>query len=180
MWTTMAPGNPPLPMKPLALILAFHVLFCSLATAADAPPNIILMMADDMGFSDISPYGGEIHTPNLQRLADEGLRFTQFYNNAKCTTTRACLLSGMYPRNSGNSIPRDIATIGEAMRAAGYQTGMSGKWHLGNKAPQRPIGRGFDEYYGLMDGAVNYFNPRNRWTMRPPDLRKFLRVSGNF
>lgn len=117
------------------------------------------MMADDMGFSDIAPYGGEIQTPNLQRLADEGLRFTQFYNNAKCTTTRACLLSGMYPRGNGNSIPRNIPTIGETMRAAGYQTGMSGKWHLGSKAPQRPFDRGFDEYYGLMDGAVNYFNP---------------------
>jgi len=142
----------------------FAAFLCALVAeleAADAPrqPNIILMMADDMGFSDISPYGGEIQTPNLQRLANEGLRFTQFYNNAKCTTTRACLLSGMYPRNNGNSIPRDIPTIGETMRAAGYQTGMSGKWHLGNKAPQRPFDRGFDEYYGLMDGAVNYFNP---------------------
>lgn len=148
-------------MKPLlipfvALSLAFGI---PASAAAPAGPNIILMMADDMGFSDISPYGGEIRTPNLQRLADEGLRFTQFYNNAKCTTTRACLLSGMYPRNSGNSIPRDIPTIGETMRAAGYQTGMSGKWHLGNKEPQRPFDRGFDEYYGLMDGAVNYFNP---------------------
>ncbi|HEY6167826.1 MAG TPA: arylsulfatase [Verrucomicrobiae bacterium] len=142
------------------LTAALLLASASLLPAADAPrPNIILMMADDMGFSDISPYGGEIRTPNLQRLADEGLRFTQFYNNAKCTTTRACLLSGMYPRNSGNSIPRDIPTIAETMRAAGYRTGMSGKWHLGNKAPQRPIDRGFDEYYGLMDGAVNYFNP---------------------
>jgi arylsulfatase A-like enzyme len=123
------------------------------------PPNILLIMADDMGFSDISPYGGEIRTPNLQRLAEEGLRFTQFYNNAKCTTTRASLLSGMYPRRSGNSIPPGIPTIAETLRAAGYQTGMSGKWHLGNKPPQRPFDRGFDEYYGLMDGAVNYFNP---------------------
>ncbi|MEP6668987.1 MAG: arylsulfatase [Chthoniobacter sp.] len=143
------------------LLAAFLLVIATELPAADAahPPNIILMMADDMGFSDISPYGGEIHTPNLQRLADEGLRFTQFYNNAKCTSTRACLLSGMYPRNNGNSIPRGIPTIGETMRAAGYQTGMSGKWHLGNKAPQRPFDRGFDEYYGLMDGAVNYFNP---------------------
>src|SRR6266567_931060 len=138
-----------------AILVTF--LFTSIAglQAAETPatPNIILMMADDMGFSDISPYGGEIHTPNLQRLSDEGLRFTQFYNNAKCTTTRSCLLSGMYPRDSGNSIPRDIPTIAETMRAAGYQTGMSGKWHLGSKAPQRPFDRGFDEYYGLMDGA---------------------------
>ena len=133
-------------------------------------------MADDMGFSDISPYGGEIHTPNLQRLADEGLRFTQFYNNAKCTTTRASLLSGMYPRNSGSSIPRDIPTIAETMRGAGYQTGMSGKWHLGSKSPQRPFDRGFDEYYGLMDGCVNYFNPAQP---DPPFKGSVVRVFGH-
>jgi len=148
-------------MKPACLhLFVILIAACSLSPAADAVrPNIVLMMADDMGFSDISPYGGEIRTPNLQRLADEGLRFTQFYNNAKCTTTRSCLLSGMYPRNNGNSIPREIPTIGEAMRAAGYQTGMSGKWHLGSKAPQRPFDRGFDEYFGVMDGCCNYFNP---------------------
>ena len=140
---------------------ALLLLACAVLNAAEnqSRPNIILIMADDMGFSDIGCYGGEIDTPNINRLADEGLRFTQFYNNAKCTTTRASLLSGMYPRNNGNAIPRDIPTIAETMRAAGYQTGMSGKWHLGNKPPQRPIDRGFDEYYGLMDGAVNFFNP---------------------
>ncbi len=143
----------------LVILLSFELCPWSFTAPAAPRPNIILIMADDMGFSDIGCYGGEIRTPNIDRLAAEGLRFTQFYNNAKCTTTRACLLSGMYPRNSGNSIPRDIPTIAEAMRAAGYQTGMSGKWHLGNQAPQRPIDRGFDEYYGLMDGAVNYFNP---------------------
>lgn len=127
--------------------------------AAVPRPNIVLIMADDMGFSDIGCYGGEIRTPHLDRLAQQGVRFTQFYNNAKCTTTRASLLSGMYPRNNGNNIPRDIPTIAETMRAAGYRTGMSGKWHLGSKSPQRPFDRGFEEYYGLMDGAVNYFNP---------------------
>ena len=141
------------------MAVAFGTLPPITALTADRRPNIILIVADDMGYSDISPYGGEIHTPNLQRLAEEGLRFTQFYNNAKCTTTRASLLSGMYPRNNGNSIPSEMPTIAEALRAAGYRTGMSGKWHLGNKPPQRPLDRGFEEYYGLMDGAVNYFNP---------------------
>lgn len=146
-------------MKPL--ILCFSLLAAAIAApAADAPrPNIILMMADDMGFSCIAPYGGEIQTPNLQRLADEGVKFTQFYNNAKCTTTRASLLSGMYPRNGGNSIPNGIATIGEQMRTAGYRTALCGKWHLGSQSPQRPFDRGFDEYYGLMDGCCNFFNP---------------------
>jgi arylsulfatase len=119
-------------------------------------------MADDMGFSDIGCYGGEIHTPHLDKLASEGLRFTQFYNNAKCTTTRASLLSGMYPRNEGSFIPSEIPTIGEVMRVVGYQTSLSGKWHLGSKKPQRPYDRGFDEYYGLMDGCCNFFNPAQR------------------
>jgi len=142
-----------------ALACALTATGISCVRVADARPNIILIMADDLGFSDIGCYGGEILTPNIDRLSREGLRFTQFYNNAKCTTTRACLLSGMYPRNSGNNIPLSIPTIAETLRAAGYQTGMSGKWHLGNQPPQRPFDRGFEEYYGLMDGAVNYFNP---------------------
>lgn len=129
------------------------------AAASAAPPNIVLIMADDMGFSDIGCFGGEVRTPNIDRLAREGMMFTQFYNNAKCTTTRASLLSGMYPRGNGNNIPREIPTIAETMAANGYRTAMSGKWHLGNKPPQRPIDRGFQEYYGLMDGAVNFFNP---------------------
>ncbi|MES2692589.1 MAG: arylsulfatase [Verrucomicrobiota bacterium] len=129
------------------------------SAAQPARPNFILIMADDMGFSDIGCYGSEIQTPNIDRLAREGMRFTQFYNNAKCTTTRASLLSGMYPRANGNNIPREIPTVGETMRLAGYQTALSGKWHLGSKAPQRPYDRGFDEYYGVMDGAVNFFNP---------------------
>ncbi|MCP5557374.1 MAG: arylsulfatase [Verrucomicrobiaceae bacterium] len=133
------------------------------------------MMADDMGFSCISPYGGEIHTPNLQKLADEGLRFTQFYNNAKCTTTRASLLSGMYPRGSGSAIPQNIATVGEQMRAAGYRTALCGKWHLGSKAPQRPFDRGFDEFYGLMDGCCNFFNPAQP---DPPAKGNKVRVFG--
>ncbi len=156
-------------MKPFAPLPRFAVGFALLAawsapvTIAAAPaaprPNIVLIMADDMGYSDIGCYGSEIQTPHLDRLAAAGLRFVQFYNNAKCTTTRASLLSGMYPRGNGSSIPREIPTIAESLRAAGYQTGMSGKWHLGNKSPQRPIDRGFDAYYGLMDGAVNFFNP---------------------
>ena len=148
----------PMSFRLLLLFLAAATLAVA-APAAGARPNIVLIMADDMGFSDIGCYGSEIKTPNIDRLAREGMMFTQFYNNAKCTTTRASLLSGMYPRNNGNAIPRDIPTIAETMRGAGYHTAMSGKWHLGNKPPQRPFDRGFEEYYGLMDGAVNFFNP---------------------
>ncbi len=148
--------------RSMKIVLVLLVVLCSACTHpfAVAPrPNIVLILADDLGFSDVSPYGGEIHTPNLQRLADEGLRFTQFYDNAKCTVTRASLLSGMYPRNHGDSIPLEFPTIAEMLRAHGYQTGMSGKWHLGASAPQRPIDRGFDEFYGLMGGAMSYFDP---------------------
>lgn len=147
-------------MKALSRSILVGLLIASLAAVrAEEAPNIIVIMADDMGFSDIGCYGSEIETPNLDRMAKEGLHFTQFYNNAKCTTTRASLLSGMYPRGSGGSIPLEIPSIGEVMRQAGYQTGLFGKWHLGSKAPQRPFDRGFDEFYGLMDGCCNFFNP---------------------
>lgn len=127
-----------------------------------ARPNLILILADDLGFSDLGCYGAEIRTPNLDELARQGMQFTQFYNNAKCTTTRASLLSGMYPRQAGRFIPADVPALAEVLRAAGYRTGMSGKWHLGSRPPQRPIDRGFEEFYGLMDGAANYFDPAQR------------------
>lgn len=134
-------------------------------TAAQPPrPNIILIMVDDMGWSDIGCYGSEIETPNIDRLAAEGLLFTQFYNNAKCTTTRASLLTGLYPRNGGRGqselITHNMLTLGEAMRHAGYATGMSGKWHNGDQVGARPFDRGFDEAYGVWAGGCNFFNPK--------------------
>ncbi len=129
---------------------------------AEERPNIILIMADDMGWSDIGCFGGEIATPHIDRIAGEGLKFTRFYNNGKCTTTRASLLTGLYPRNGGRGIEllnENMLTLGEAMRLAGYQTGISGKWHNGSKAPHRPIDRGFDLSYGLWDGCSNFFDP---------------------
>ncbi|MCA9249470.1 MAG: sulfatase-like hydrolase/transferase, partial [Planctomycetales bacterium] len=118
---------------PIALLTGL-ILAASLESA-EPKPNIILIMADDMGYSDIGCYGGDIQTPHLDRMAAEGLRFTHFYNNAKCTTTRASLLSGMYPRGNGSSIPQNVPTIGEVLHEAGYQTALSGKWHLGSNAP---------------------------------------------
>lgn len=130
----------------------------------DAPrPNIVIIMCDDMGWSDIGCFGGEIRTPNIDRLAAEGMRFTHFYNNAKCTTTRASLITGAYPVfGSGPHLKADHATIAEVMRSAGYATALSGKWHLGNKEPNRPIDRGFDDAYGLWDGCCNFFDPARR------------------
>jgi len=125
-------------------------------------PNILLIMADDLGFSDIGCYGGEIRTPNLDRLAQKGLRFTQFYNNAKCIPTRASILTGLYPRGQRARLTTNMVTVAEVLREAGYQTALSGKWHLGAVAPHRPIDRGFDEFYGLTDGCCNYFDPAQR------------------
>lgn len=123
-------------------------------------PNIVLIMADDMGYSDIGCYGGEIQTPNIDRLANEGLRFTQFYNNAICVPTRASLLTGLYSQQVGvyaNSpgVMKNSVTLAEVLRQAGYTTLMTGKWH----AEELPVERGFDHYYGLTDGCCNYFNP---------------------
>lgn len=127
-----------------------------------ARPNIVLIMADDMGYSDIGCYGSEIQTPHLDRLARQGLRFTQFYNNAKCIPTRVSILTGVYPRGERPRLTTNMVTVAELLRGAGYQTALSGKWHLGANPSQRPIDRGFDEFYGLLDGCCNYFNPAQR------------------
>ena len=118
-------------------------------------PNIILIMVDDMGYSDIGCYGGEVKTPNLDKIAENGLRFKQFYNTAKCHTTRAELLTGNYAYSIGDHNMEHGATFGEVLREVGYRTLISGKWH------QRPLPttRGFDRYYGLADGCCNFFNP---------------------
>ena len=123
-------------------------------------PNILMIVADDLGFSDLGSYGGEIHTPNLDRLATQGMRFTQFYNNAVCVVTRASMMTGLYPRfGSGGLLRSTMITIPELLRNAGYSTALTGKWHLGSQSPNRPTDRGFDEYYGVPSGCCNYFNP---------------------
>ena len=118
-------------------------------------PNFILIMVDDMGYSDIGCYGGEVKTPNPDKLAKDGLRFPQFYNTAKCHTTRAELLTGNYAYSIGDNHMEHGATFGEVLRPIGYRTLISGKWH---QVPL-PTTRGFDRYYGLADGCSNFFNP---------------------
>lgn len=131
------------------------------AQGADAKrPNVVLIMCDDMGYSDIGCYGGEVRTPNLDKLAREGMRFSSFYNCAKCTTTRAAILTGLHPRRGkGGLLRTDMMTTGEIMQQAGYQTALSGKWHLGRGKTTHPFHRGFDEFYGLLDGCCNFFDP---------------------
>ena len=121
----------------------------TLASAASPRPNVIIIMADDMGFSDVGCYGSEIHTPNIDRLAAEGVRFTQFYNTARCCPTRASLLTGLYPHQAGmGAMVRQQAaerpnpyqgylndrcvTLAEVLGPAGYRTYMAGKWHVGS------------------------------------------------
>lgn len=142
--------------------------------ATPARPNIVLVMADDMGFSDLGCYGSEIPTPNIDRLARGGMRFTQFYNAARCCPTRASLLTGLYPHQAGiGHMGRSLGvpsyqghlnsrsvTLGEALRPAGYTTLMVGKWHVGAERGQWPCDRGFDESYALLGGAANYFQPK--------------------
>lgn len=144
----------------LTFVLAFHCVSMVNAQSVAERPNVLLILCDDLGYSDLGCYGGEIRTPNLDRLAADGLRFTQFYNCAVCVTTRSALLTGLYPRQAKRPRLRtNMVTLGEAMRRAGYATSLTGKWHLGSKPPLRPIDRGFDEYYGVLDGCCNFFNP---------------------
>lgn len=154
--------------RPVLLLIAAAVLATELAATqsradSDQPaprPNVLLIVADDLGYSDLGCYGGEINTPHLDQLAADGLRFSQFYNCAVCTTTRAALLTGLHPRHGeGGRLRDNMITLGEALQLAGYQTAMTGKWHLGSEAPRRPIDRGFEEYYGLLSGCCNFFNP---------------------
>ena len=138
--------------------------------ASTERPNILLIMCDDMGFSDIGSYGGEVETPNLDRLAATGMRFRTFYNNAKCEHTRASLLTGRWWHHVGASptVHYSSQTFGERMRTAGYRTLMTGKWHAG----QTPFQRGFDRYYGLTDGCCNFWNPGNARANGPTPARK--------
>ncbi len=162
------------------------VLFTALGRAAETRPNIIVILSDDIGYSDLGCFGGEIATPNLDRLAAGGLRFTQFYNTARCCPTRASLLTGLYPHQAGvgymtdrapysakaminewyaGDLRADTVTMGEALRARGYATYAVGKWHVtkdiepGQSQHNWPLQRGFDRYYGVIPGASNFFTP---------------------
>ena len=133
-------------------------------------PNLLVILADDLGFSDLGCYGSEIETPNLDRLAAEGLRFTQFYTTAKCHASRISLLTGRYPYQAGNRSLLKSVTVPEVLGGAGYFTAMTGKWHL----QQEPQDFGFRRYFGHLSGSCNYFTGDNTfrlnrqpWTVPP-------------
>ncbi|MFP6864961.1 MAG: arylsulfatase [Roseibacillus sp.] len=166
-------------MKTLLILL---LILSWLPLHAAERPNIILIMVDDMGFSDIGCYGGEIETPNIDKLAKNGVRFSHFYNSGRCCPTRATLMTGLHPHQVGighmtqppnnergkNRPPayqgylnRNCVTIAEALKPAGYATLMAGKWHLGQNARGRwPMQRGFEKFFGCLSGATNFFNPQ--------------------
>ncbi|MDE0736337.1 MAG: arylsulfatase [Pirellulaceae bacterium] len=147
-------------LSSLQLLLVSILCWSSTALAADRP-NIILIMADDLGFSDIGCYGSEIKTPNLDKLASNGLRFTQFYNTAKCHSSRVSLLTGLYCDQAGGASLNRGATIAEVLGASGYVTNMVGKWHL----TKQPTDFGFQKYWGHLSGATNFFTGDNTFRL---------------
>lgn len=137
-------------------------------------PNIVFILVDDMGWSDVGCYGAEIKTPNIDMLANQGIRFTQFYNTAKCNTTRASLLTGLYHQQcemTGPNVMKNSVTLGEVLRPAGYRTLVSGKHH----GTENLVDRGFDHYYGLRDGCCNFWNPGVKRDGEPAPARKRYR-----
>ena len=143
-------------------------------------PNIIIMLADDMGFSDLGCYGSEIRTPNLDAMAGAGVRFTHFRNTARCCPSRSSLLTGLYAHQAGvghmvnprpglpgyqGDLNHSCVTIAQVMKQSGYQTMMTGKWHVtpnNGKKHNWPLQRGFDRYFGIIAGAASYYQP---WTL---------------
>ena len=169
---------------PLINLLCLPLIFSPLLHAEkEGPrPNIIVIMSDDMGYSDPGCFGGEIETPTLDKLAANGLRYTRFYNTGRCCPTRASLLTGLYAHQAGigrmtedlgqpgyrGNLSRNAVTLAEALKPAGYRTYMSGKWHVttqlkpdGDKA-NWPRQRGFDRFYGTIIGAGSFYDP---WTL---------------
>ena len=159
----------------------FAALLLTLASAER--PNVVVILADDMGFSDIGCYGGEIPTPNIDRLAAEGLRYTRFYNTGRCCPTRASILTGQYAHAVGvGHMTGDLgpetpayrghlndrcATFGRILRDAGYATIHTGKWHVGSAtAAMRPNARGFDRFYGVPEGGGFYYRTKPGRTVR--------------
>lgn len=162
-----------------------------------SPPHIVLILCDDMGFSDLGCYGSEIHTPHIDKLAQEGVRFSQFKNTGRSCPSRASLLTGRYPHEAGmgwmaevdehrpgyrGQIDKEYPTVAEILKAKGYRTYMSGKWHVtttgGYDAPNgsHPIQRGFDRYYGCLHGGGSYYRPVPVYN----DLKKITKLPDDY
>ena len=158
-----------------ALLLASLATLQAVESSMPGKPNILLILADDVGYSDLGCYGGEIATPNLDTLANDGLRFRQFYNSARCSPTRASILTGLHPHQAGfpnlsGRLPKNSVTLAEVLKPAGYRTLMVGKWHLNEKNP--PTERGFDEFYGMLGGYNSFWQEQPFYTRWPQDRTK--------
>ncbi|MEQ9412008.1 MAG: arylsulfatase [Fuerstiella sp.] len=185
-WSVVHQINLPRPKRAILAAVLLTCLFvtfntASASTESGSRPNIVVIMSDDMGYSDIGCYGGEIRTPVLDHLAAEGLRFTQFYNTARCCPTRASLLTGLYPHQAGvghmmsdngydgyrGDLNRNCRTIAEVLKPAGYGTYISGKWHVTKQVKPDgakdnwPLQRGFERFYGTIHGAGSFYDPNS-------------------
>jgi arylsulfatase len=177
------PGNLGRLLGTLAVVGVLAALAAPVvATAADAPrrPNIVIILGDDLGFADMGSFGGEIRTPNLDSLANAGVRFTNFYTHASCSPTRSVLLTGVDTHRNGlgnmdewtapnqrgavgyeGYLNNRVVTLPQLLRGAGYHTYMVGKWHLGKQPDQIPAARGFERDFSLLDGAGSYWDMTN-------------------
>jgi arylsulfatase A-like enzyme len=152
----------------LAALLAIAAMTVS-ADAAVVKPNFVVILLDDVGYGDLGSYNGAIPTPNIDALANKGMRFTDFHSNgAVCTPTRAALMTGRYPQRAGlegallangpNGLKQTEITIADVLKNAGYRTGIVGKWHLGDAPQFNPTNQGFSFFYGFLTGEIDYLN----------------------
>ena len=178
-----------LPLGIVGMVAAFAVARTASAAEASRRPNIVILLGDDMGFADLGSYGSEIKTPNMDALAKAGVRFTNFYTHASCSPTRSMLLSGIDTHLNGlgnmdewtapnqmgvdgydGSLSKDVATLPQLLKNAGYHTYMVGKWHLGKQPSQIPAARGFERDFSLLDGAGSYWDMTNLAATVPQSL----------
>jgi arylsulfatase len=170
-------------------LLVLASLALTLLSAHGRKPDVLVILADDLGWSDLGCYGSEIQTPALDSLATHGLRFREFYNSSRCCPSRAALLTGLHPHQAGMGGMVDSGkaasgpyqgwlndrclTLAETLRPAGYRTLHTGKWHVGEKRPHWPVDRGFDHFHGLISGAMNYYDIRKGKT---PGIRRTFAI----
>ena len=164
----------------LFLFISLNPFFINAQKQQSKKPNVIVILTDDMGYSDIGCFGAEINTPNIDRLAANGLRFTQFYNTARCSPTRASLLTGLYPHQAGmghlstenfpepgyvDDLSKNAVTMAEVFKKAGYATYMVGKWHIAKSITKNgdksnwPMQRGFQRFFGTLNGSGSFYDP---------------------
>jgi arylsulfatase A-like enzyme len=168
----------------LTAFLGILLFSCQNEIPSPKPPNILLIMADDLGFADIGPFGGDISTPNLDQLAQEGIRFSRFHTAPFCSVSRAMLLSGNFNHVAGmgsqdlvTSVPGyegqlsdRIIPVSELLRSAGYHTYMAGKWHLGGSAEANPANKGFERSFVTLEGGANHYSERGIFPNVPVSL----------